>query len=222
MRTFFPATAVALAAAGTILAVPAAAQTAESTFTGPRAGVILGYDGLRPGSTEDSDIRGDNQTADGLLYGGDIGYDMAFGNVVVGAEGEITGSTGKVNNDPVDTNQFGYGRVKAGRDLYVGGRLGYIVTPTTMVYGKVGYTNARLDLTRNDTVTETGRSFTLDGFRVGAGVEKALGPKTYAKLEYRYSNYGDARLEYANGANTNNFSVDTDRHQVVAGVGFRF
>ncbi|MDE0880300.1 MAG: outer membrane beta-barrel protein, partial [Sphingomonas bacterium] len=116
----------------------------------------------------------------------------------------------------------GYGRVKAGRDLYLGGRIGYLVSPTTMVYGKVGYTNARLDLTRNDTVTETGNHFNLDGYRVGAGIEKSLTPRTYAKVEYRYSNYGDARLEYANGANTNNFSVDTDRHQVMAGVGFRF
>lgn len=212
----------ALAASTVGIAMPASAQDAiAGPFTGPRAGVILGYDGLRPGSTEDSDIRGDDQSADGLLYGGDIGYDIALGGVVVGAEGEITGSTGKVDNDPVDPNRFGYGRVKAGRDLYIGGRLGVLATPSTLIYGKVGYTNARLDLTRNDTVTETGRSFTLDGFRVGAGVEKSFG-RTYAKLEYRYSNYGDARLEFPNGGNTDNFSVDTDRHQVAAGVGIRF
>jgi len=218
MRKF----SIALAAAGTLIAGPAFAQTADGPFTGPRVGAVLGYDGLRPGSTADSDIKGDDQSANGLLYGGDIGYDVAFDRVVVGAEGEITGSTSKVDNDPVDPNQFGYGRVKAGRDLYIGGRIGYIVSPKTMVYGKVGYTNARLDLTRNDTVTETGNHFNLDGYRVGAGIEHELSPSTYAKIEYRYSNYGDARLEYANGGNTNNFSVDTDRHQVVAGVGFRF
>ena len=217
MRKF----SILLAAAGTMVAVPAMAQTAESTFTGPRAGVMLGYDRLQPGSGNGSTIA-DNNHADGLLYGGDLGYDVAFGQVVVGAEGEITGSTSKVDNNPINPNNFGYGRVKAGRDLYLGGRLGYIVSPTTMVYGKVGYTNARLDLTRNDGVTNTGRSYNLDGFRVGAGVEKALSPRTYAKIEYRYSNYSDARLEYPNGANTNNFDVDTDRHQVVAGVGFRF
>lgn len=217
MRKF----SILLAATGTMVAVPALAQTAESTFTGPRAGVMLGYDRLQPGSGNGSTINDDNH-ADGLLYGGDLGYDVAFGQVVVGAEGEITGSTSKVDNNPINPNNFGYGRVKAGRDVYLGGRLGYIVSPTTMVYGKVGYTNARLDLTRNDGVTNTGRSYNLDGFRVGAGVEKALSPRTYAKIEYRYSNYSDARLEYPNGANTNNFDVDTDRHQVVAGVGFRF
>lgn len=48
---------------------------------------------------------------------------------------------------------------------------------------------------------------------MGAGVEHKIGRTTYAKIEYRYSNYGNARLEYADGANTNNFSVDTDRHR---------
>ena len=205
---------------GLSLAAPAMAQDA-GPFTGPRAGVILGYDGLRPGDTEGSAIRAD-RGSDGLLYGGDIGYDIAFNNLVIGAEGEITGSTGRVTNDPVDPNDFGYGRVKPGRDLYVGGRIGVLAGPQTLIYGKVGYTNARLDLTRDDTTTVTGRHFNLDGFRIGAGVERELTPNTYAKLEYRYSNYGDARLEYLDGENTSNFSVDTDRHQVAAGVGFRF
>lgn len=217
MRTY----SIALATAATLIAGPAFAQTADGPFTGPRAGVVLGYDGLRPGSTADSSIRGD-RGADGLAYGGDVGYDVAFDRVVVGAEGEITGSTAKVSNDPVAAGQLGYGRVKAGRDLYIGGRLGYLVSPTTMIYGKVGYTNARLDLTASDGTTETGNHYNLDGYRVGAGIEHELSPRTYAKIEYRYSNYGDARLEYASGGNTNNFSVDTDRHQVVAGVGFRF
>jgi outer membrane immunogenic protein len=218
MRKLILATLAATTAA---VAIPAAAQTADGPFTGPRAGVILGYDALRPGDTQDSMIRGD-QGSDGFLYGGDIGYDMAFNNIVVGVEGEITGSTGRVDNDPRDPSNFGYGRVKAGRDLYAGARIGFIAAPTTLVYAKVGYTNARLDLTRNDTTTETGANFNLDGYRLGAGVEQSLTPRTYAKLEYRYSNYGDARLRYPNGASTGTFGVDTDRHQVAAGLGFRF
>lgn len=210
----------ALAATTAAVAVPATAQDA-GPFTGPRAGVILGYDALRPGDTQDSLIRGD-QGSDGFLYGGDIGYDIAFNGLVVGVEGEITGSTGRVDNDPRNPSDFGFGRVKAGRDLYAGARIGFVVAPTTMIYGKVGYTNARLDLTRVDTTTETGRNFNLDGYRLGAGVEQSLSPRTYAKLEYRYSNYGDARLNYPNGASTGTFGVDTDRHQVAAGLGFRF
>jgi outer membrane immunogenic protein len=220
MRKLILATLAATTAA---VAIPAAAQTGPDAgpFTGPRAGVILGYDALRPGDTQDSLVRGD-QGSDGFLYGGDIGYDMAFNGLVVGVEGEITGSTGRVDNDPRDPSDFGYGRVKAGRDLYAGARIGFVVAPTTMIYGKVGYTNARLDLTRNDTRTETGANFNLDGYRLGAGIEQSLTPRTYVKVEYRYSNYGDAKLNYPNGASTGTFGVDTDRHQVAAGLGFRF
>ena len=217
MRAFLLA-AVAAAA----VATPAFAQAADEPFTGPRVGAILGYDALQPGSTEDSDIRGDDQTADGLLYGADIGYDFQRNNIVFGIEGEVSGSTSKVNNRPFDVNDFGYGRVKAGRDLDSGARVGALLTPSTLLYAKGGYTNGRLDLTRNNTQVTTERHFNLDGYRVGAGVEQAMGRRAYVKAEYRYSNYGAARLEYANGNNTDNFSVDTDRHQAVVGVGLRF
>ncbi|TPG20845.1 porin family protein [Sphingomonas koreensis] len=212
------ALAATFGAAG--FAAPALAQS-TGPFDGPRIGVIAGYDGLRPGRGPASDI-GSNNGADGFLYGAEAGYDHQMGRFVLGAEGEVAGSTAKADNDPMDPQELGYGRVKAGRDLYAGVRAGYLVTPTTMIYAKGGYTNARLDLTHNDGTTNTGEHFNLDGYRVGAGVEQAIGRNTYAKVEYRYSNYGDARLEYANGANTNNFDVNTDRHQVVAGVGFRF
>ncbi len=91
---------LAAVAATTVSATPALAQ--DGPFTGPRAGVILGYDALQPGSSEDSDIRGDDQTASGLVYGGDVGYDIATHGAVLGIEGEVAGSTGKVNNNPVD------------------------------------------------------------------------------------------------------------------------
>lgn len=208
------------AAAAQAQEAPPPAPPAEGVFSGPRVGAILGYDKLQPGSSEDSDIAGDDEGADGLLYGGEIGYDWQRGRLVFGAEAEIAGSTAKVGN-PARAN-LGFGRVKAGRDLYVGGRIGTTLSPTTLVYAKAGYTNARIDLTASDGTTETGGHFNLDGYRLGLGVERALSPRTYAKIEYRYSNYGDARFEYASGGNTNNFGIDTDRHQIAAGVGFRF
>jgi len=220
MRKLLFATA-SVAAIG--VAVPAFAQDAppDGPFTGPRAGVILGYDRIQPGQVPNSSID-DSNSASGLTYGGDLGYDIASGRWVFGAEGEATGSTGKVTNNPSAAGALGYGRVKAGRDLYGGVRVGYRVAPMTLLYAKGGYTNQRLDLVASNGTTETGRHFNLDGWRAGAGLEQSLGGKAYAKLEYRYSNYGNARLEYPSGGNTNNFSVDTDRHQIVGGVGIRF
>ena len=217
-----------LAAAGiaAIAAAPAFAQSAPDTsdksFNGPRAGIILGYDRVQPGQIPNSAID-DSNSADGLVYGGDVGYDVQTNSgFVFGVEGEVTGSTSKVTNNPSAAGALGYGRVKAGRDLYAGARVGYAVTPRTLIYAKGGYTNQRLDLVASNGTTETGQHFNLDGWRAGAGVEEAVGRNAYVKLEYRYSNYGNARLEFPNGGNTSNFSVDTDRHQLVAGVGVRF
>ncbi|MFL9839544.1 outer membrane beta-barrel protein [Sphingomonas sp. ST-64] len=219
MRTVF----AAALAASTMFAAPAAfAQDGEATFTGPRVGVIGGYDIIRPGSSEDSDIDGDDQSVDGFLYGVEAGYDIALGGAVVGVEAELSDSTGKVKANSTDPNYFGFGEVGAGRDIYVGLRAGVLASPSTLIYAKGGYTNARLNVLASDGTTELRENFELDGWRIGAGVEKAIGSNTYAKLEYRYSNYSNANFEFNNGAVTDDFDIDTDRHQIVAGVGFRF
>lgn len=211
-----------LLAASTALAAPAMAQDTNPAFTGPRIAVLGGYDSLTAGSDEDSDIEGDDQTVDGFLYGAEIGYDLALGGALVGVEAEISDSTGKVEDRVSDTNSFGYGRVAAGRDIYIGARAGILATPATLVYAKGGYTNARLNLVASDGETEFDENFELDGFRIGAGVEQAIGTNSFAKLEYRYSNYSSANFEYDDGGTTSDFDVDTDRHQIVAGFGLRF
>ncbi len=203
-------------------ATPVLAQSANPTFTGPRVEATLGYDHTGAGSSVSNNNGRDDQKIDGLLYGGGIGYDIATSsNVVLGAEAELTGSTAKSDRNDY-TSDFGFGRVKQGRDIYVGARAGYIVAPTTMLYVKGGYTNAKLNVLAGSTSQTTDTDFNLDGWRVGAGAEHALGPNSYAKLEYRYSKYERGNIDYATGGTSGRFDVDTDRHQVVASYGFRF
>ncbi|MFV0623648.1 outer membrane protein [Sphingomonas sp. ac-8] len=214
--------ALGLLAASTAFAAPAFAQDVNPTFTGPRVGIVGGYDGVRPGSSEDSDIDGDNQTVDGFLYGVDAGYDVALGGALVGVEAELTDSTGKVKANRSDPNYFGYGRVSPGRDIYLGVRAGVMATPSTLVYAKGGYTNAKLNVVGYDGDVDVDQNYELDGYRIGAGVEQAIGTNTYAKLEYRYSNYSSADFRFGDGTDSGSFDVDTDRHQVAVGVGMRF
>jgi outer membrane immunogenic protein len=119
-----------------------------------------------------------------------LGYDLQRGNVLFGIEGEVTESTAelKAGNTVL---------ASASRDLYVGGRLGYVLG-NTAIYGKAGYTNARIE---SSVGNENG-----DGLRVGGGVERKLGQNLFGKVEYRYSNY----------------EADVERHQIVAGLGMRF
>jgi outer membrane immunogenic protein len=195
----------ATAALGLGLAAPAFAQDSEKApFTGVRVEALGGYDNLSSGD--------DNSTGkDGFVYGGALGYDAQVGGVVLGVEGEITGSTTKVRATDVLTAGDRL-RVGAGRDLYVGGRIGYAVSDRALIYAKGGYTNARVNI---DYAVGTARiedHTNLDGYRVGAGVEYNVTPRAYVKAEYRYSHYGQA----------DDYDIDANRNQVLAGVGYRF
>ncbi|WP_370638053.1 outer membrane protein [Croceicoccus sp. Ery15] len=218
---------ISMAAAGTaaaIVAMPAAAQSGDYDFSGPRVEAIIGYDISNAGSDSDNDLNDmDDESIDGLLYGVGLGYDVDMGGVVLGLEGEYTDSTAKTEySDGGDFEGFGLGRVDTGRDLYIGARVGAKVAPDVLAYVKGGYTNARYNVLARDGETELKDNIDTDGFRLGAGVEYAMSENTFAKFEYRYSNYGEAEFDYGNDIESDRFDIDTDRHQIVGSVGMRF
>ena len=190
--------AALLAGSATAAATPAFAQE-SARFSGVRVESIVGYDTTH--------VEGEN--SDGITYGAQVGYDFQAGGLVLGVEGEASDST--VDECATGVNLAGDQLcANAGRDLYAGGRIGYALSPNVLLYGKAGYTNARLSLDYDDGTAATTLDFhqrqNLDGFRVGGGLEFALGPNSFVKAEYRYSNYEQG----------------FDRHQVVGGFGFRF
>lgn len=202
MRSLISALALASAAA---VATPAVAQDAEAPFTGPHVEVLGGYDNV--------------EGEDAFAYGVGGGFDVQMGGAIIGLEGEFMDSTARQRDRDVDIIGD-RASVSAGRDLYAGVRIGGEVSPGTFLYAKGGYTNAKAKFRYQDGAGLTLRdSVTLDGYRLGAGVEKKFslfGPSGFAKLEYRYSNYKNADV------GTLDVDIDSDRHQVVAGVGVRF
>lgn len=195
----------ASALAAVAVATPAMAQdSSDRPFTGARAEGVVGWDHVKAGGGGGSD--------DGVVFGGQLGYDFQTdGGLVIGAEGEITGATTKDTTTDLLVAGDSF-RVKAGRDLYAGARVGAVVGSNTLLYGKLGYTNARVNTRYISGGTTTTDGENLDGWRAGAGVEFKLGSNMYAKGEYRFSKYGDI-----SGTN-----VDLKRHQVVGGIGVRF
>lgn len=202
------------ALAAGLVAAPALAQPA-APFTGVRVEGLLGY--------ESDDFTGESTS--GLLYGAGAGFDFQAGGTTLGIEAELS----KGEADGCTANFRGTaGRLCAnpGRDLYVGARAGAMVGPATLLYAKLGYTNARLN-TRFSTGTpgaEVERRFTLKGFRVGAGTEFALGTNSFLKAEYRYSNYGEGDDFVGGNALAPVFLAGDSqvKHQLVGGFGFRF
>ena len=107
------------------------------------------------------------------------------------------------------------------RDLYIGGRAGMQVGPTTLIYGKAGYSNGQAEIEFNDVddlVDDLIDSDARDGWHFGAGVEHNFGPNFYGKLEFLYTIYSD--LDFENPDYT--VTVDGNRSRVMAGIGARF
>ena len=183
--------------AGTI-ATPALAQD-NPNLGGFHVDGIVGWDR--------SSIQ--NEHANGVTYGVGAGYDFRSGNAIFGVEAEASDSTAdrSVTGAVIAGDSL---RVRAGRDLYVGGRVGFGVGSNSLVYVKAGYTNARFRVDYDDGTAATLPDFTqrtnLDGVRAGVGAQFGIGSNGYLRTEYRYSNYQDG----------------VDRHQVVGGIGFRF
>lgn len=210
MRAISKVSLIGLAA---FAAAPALAQDEPAPFTGPRVEVIGGYDNVQPGN-DNSD-----KAAEGFTYGVGLGYDFQMGGAVLGLEAELADSTGKITGRDIDIAGDSL-QLRSNRDIYVGGRVGFAVAPSTLLYVKGGYTNFRVQSRyQNTTGTVFDQGVTLDGWRAGIGLEQKfslLGPSGFIKAEYRYSHYGNINLDNVNA------DIDVDRHQAVVGVGFRF
>ena len=190
MRNFIVAVTSLLALA--VTATPAAAQDGQF-----RAEIHTGWDHGRTDGFKD----------DGVLYGVGLGYDLNVGrNAFVGIDLSADDSTMKecersavLANDELC--------LRAGRDLAAGIRAGFNIGERGKLYALAAYTNARFKF---DYTTPAGvrtvDAENLDGFRLGAGYQHAIGRNTYGKVEYRYSNY----------------EADVTRHQVLVGLGVTF
>ncbi|MDT7534263.1 outer membrane beta-barrel protein [Sphingobium sp. SA2] len=106
--------------AAAVVATPAVAQDA-APFTGPRAGVTMGYDKI--GGEE------------GFAYGVTAGYDLALAPRVTGGIEVSLGDT--------TVDDFG---LDVSRDLAASLRLGFVATPRVLAFGKVGYATTRFEV----------------------------------------------------------------------------
>jgi outer membrane immunogenic protein len=181
----------------TTVATLALATATPASAEGFRAEIHGGWDHPSVGHSDD----------DGIVYGVGLGYDLNIGSkAFIGADLSLDDSSSR----DCDHSVFAANDrlcVNAGRDIAAGVRLGVNLTPKDKIYALGAYTNARIKAryTTAGGVT-THDADNLDGFRLGAGYERMLGSNTYAKLEYRYSNY----------------EQNVDRHQLLVGVGLTF
>ncbi len=185
-------------------AVVLMSMTGTAHASGVRAEIHGGYDQIRPAS-DDRLILG--KKISGIVYGIGLGYDYDIGKkVFLGVEGNADNTTADKCFGGVGTAADPKACLKFRRDLSANVRLGANVGGNAKLYVLGGYTNLRAKAKTTAGSVIDSDAANADGVRLGAGIEKGFGSRTYAKIEYRYSNY----------------EAGLTRNQVLAGFGVRF
>jgi outer membrane immunogenic protein len=149
----------------------------------------------------------------GFLGGAQIGYNQQIGQFVAGLEADFDafGMRGNANyavgpimipiglDPPLSTEQ-------SNRLLWLGTvrpRLGWLMTPSTLIYGTGGLAYGEVKISSTVLVGPPGgpcpgsefcafgsNSDTRTGWTAGGGIETVLGPHWTAKIEYLYFDLG--------------------------------
>ncbi len=148
-----------------------------------------------------------NGNKTGATGGGFLGYRIQFGSIVAGIEGDVNAKSVSSSYAAYGANDFRAesfnGTVKQGADGSIRGRLGFLVTPWTLVYGTGGvafgsvsgsfsYAAHEIDgcIVCSSTVGGGSWSTTRTGATGGGGVETLIFPSWTLRLEYRYTDLG--------------------------------
>jgi len=190
----------------------------------------------------------DRANMDGVIGGGQIGYNWQVQNWVWGLEADIQGSGQKGSRaflcpTGVCSPPFGVIAVFPGAAVPVSldqklewfgtvrGRVGFLATPRVLFYatGGLAYGEVRTAETIGAAAFGFSRSDTRVGYTVGAGVEGAIGGNWTAKLEYLWVDLGTTSNSFVTtlpalggGVISSNYSSRITDNVVRVGVNYRW
>ncbi|MEL7047478.1 MAG: outer membrane beta-barrel protein [Pseudomonadota bacterium] len=106
----------------------------------------------------------------------------------------------------------------------VGGRIGYLARPDTLIYVSAGYTEVDVALTSGTTTVEEDHG----GYFIGVGLERVFRESLTLSLDYRYSDY-EQETQFFNQVSvggvpccSERIDIETDNHAIRLGLNFRF
>jgi opacity protein-like surface antigen len=143
----------------------------------------------------------------GALLGGQVGYNLQFGNMVVGVEGDYGWANAKGGVACPNAFFFTCGG-ETERLASVAGRVGY-AWGRALFYGKAGWAGGEVSPNGHQNtggnpavvnlVTPINESKWLNGYTYGAGMEFALTRHVSAKAEWMHYDLGDENFQVSSG-----------------------
>ena len=182
-------------AAMSAFAGSAHAQDASSdAFTGARVEARIGWE--TPTVSGDGDVY---KLGQAVSFGAEAGYDFKLGSTVTFGPYATFETSGVKACDAGDCL-----RVKS--NIAGGGQVGVAVSDNTMIYGKLGYSQIRMNANSGNLSS----SENFGGVGGALGVEFGVTEKAYARIEGGYSDYG------------NIYGINFQRRFFGGSLGYRF
>jgi outer membrane immunogenic protein len=175
-----------------------------------------------------------SDTPGGFAGGGQIGCDYQFGygkgaggpgGWVIGIQGMFDGTT--ISGTDIDPTRDGDSySTKVHWFSTLTGRLGFLVTPALLLYGKggVAWVNETHDYFVDGALTSTAGSFTRTGWDAGVGLEWMFAPNWSVWVEYDHMGFGARDVRFTDigccGGFTEHITQSVDK--VLVGINWRF
>jgi len=97
-------------------------------------------------------------------------------------------------------------------------RIGHILSPSALLYGRAGVVRTRFDIRYATTGTSVRAKLTKTGFRYGTGLQVQLGSRSSMRLEYTFTEYPDFSIAYGHSADR----FKNYENSVSMGIQFKF
>ena len=155
----------------------------------------------------------------GVLGSVGAGYDFHLSkDIIAGAftEFDFTNADFNVHTSGGDTNSL-----EQNNAFNVGGRIGFLAAPSTLVFGEGGYSRGKFDFDYADEYS-TNKSF--DGWFVGVGAEQKITEALSIKLGYRFTQYDEEKVGVIAppppAVDQEEHFIDADSHSIRLGLNY--
>jgi outer membrane immunogenic protein len=177
----------------------------------------------------------DRSDLNGIVGGGQIGYNWQMQNWLYGFEADIQGTGEKgtrnftfspgliIGTNLVPTLVIPFA-LSQKIDWFgtVRGRVGVLATPRVLLYVTGGLAYGEVDSNETIVVTPFSNSNTKVGYTVGAGIEGVISGNWTAKLEYLYVDLGRVNGSFTLGTDTSSYSSRITDNVLRVGLNYKF